>query len=406
MTNREKGFIYSCLLFTLISEMLLSPFYPQLFSDYFQVDGVQATSFFIICCRLVVIVMTPLWAMIWKLRDFQKCIPILLTAMGGCKILLPMGHTFLYFLIVSLILLCFQSGIYLLYPTLVAASKNEEEKVRATTTYLWIFHGSVVVSGMAGSFMVNQPFPFDSYYVFAFIDFVFAIASGFVFSRNEAMRKRGCVKKKENSVKRKSRRWSVEFLGYLLTVFLFYIGHNAIRPYFTVILDDRFGLTKQVSSLLYVLPSIVAIVLQFLLPKRCLKTHMKAIFISLTGITGGLLIIQSAARSIWLFVFIRILYGMCFFVSLAALDLLFFQMGIGKKAPLSYSIVSSMQNVSLLLSPMAALMMVQHNGLEAPFLLCGFLLLGSTLSIILSSIHMDPSSSNSMKRRVERRENL
>ncbi|MEK4221172.1 MFS transporter [Bacillus sp. FSL W8-0116] len=296
MTNREKGFIYSCLLFTLISEMLLSPFYPQLFSDYFQVDGVQATSFFIICCRLVVIVMTPLWAMIWKLRDFQKCIPILLTAMGGCKILLPMGHTFPYFLIVSLILLCFQSGIYLLYPTLVAASKNEEEKVRATTTYLWIFHGSVVVSGMAGSFMVNQPFQFDSYYVFAFIDFVFAIASGFVFSRNEAMRKRGCVKKKEDSVKRKSRRWSVEFLGYLLTVFLFYIGHNAIRPYFTVILDDRFGLTKQVSSLLYVLPSIVAIVLQFLLPKRCLKTHMKAIFISLTGITGGLLIIQCCQK--------------------------------------------------------------------------------------------------------------
>ncbi|MGG0382988.1 hypothetical protein ABEY69_08125 [Priestia filamentosa] len=60
MTTVQKGFIYLCLLSTLISEMLLSPFFPQLFSTYFQVEGVQATSLYISVCRIVVIVMTPI----------------------------------------------------------------------------------------------------------------------------------------------------------------------------------------------------------------------------------------------------------------------------------------------------------------------------------------------------------
>lgn len=406
MTNREKGFIYSCLLFALISEMVLSPFYPQVFSDYFKVDGIQATSFFILCCRLVVIVMTPLWAIIWRTRDFQKWITILLVAMSGCKILLSIGHTFTYFLVVSLVLLCFQSGIYLLYPTMVAASRNEDEKVRVTTTYFWIFHGSVFISGIFGSFIMNQPLPLNSYYIFACIDFIFAILSIFIFSGNETMKKRSSVEKKGNFVPRQSKAWSVGFLGYLFTVFFFYSGHHAIRPYFTVFVDDRFDITEQMSSLLYVLPSLMAIVTQLLLPKHGLKTHMKVIFISLTVITGVSLMIQSAVGSLWLFVFIRILYGICFFVSLATLDLLFFQMEIGRKSPMSYSIVSSVQNVSLLLSPMMAFMMIQHNGLQAPFLMCGFLLLSSTLSIMFTFIHMNSTSSNSMIRGVEHRENL
>jgi hypothetical protein len=404
MTKGEKGFIYSCLLFTLISEMLLSPFYPQLFSDYFQVDGVQATSLFIICCRLVVIVMTPMWAVIAKKWGFKKLITVALTVMGGCKVLLPMSHTFPQFLAASLVLLFFQSSIYLLYPTMVASSKNDDEKVKATTTYLFVFHGSVIVSGIAGSFVINQSFPLDSYYIFALIDIVLAAASCFIFSNNGAIAKWGNLRKKENSLK--GVKWQGEFLVYLLTVFLFYIGHHAIRPYFTIFLDNSYTITKQESSLLYVMPSLVAIVLQFSLPKRCLQSHVKVILMSLTGITGGLLFIQVSVGNFWVFIFIRIMYGMCFFVSLAAIDILFFQMGIGKKSPLSYSLVASVQNTALLFSPMAALMMVQHNGIEGPFLLSGFLLIGSALCMTLLSISIYKSSSYQIKRGVGRRENL
>ncbi|MFP3121640.1 MFS transporter [Ectobacillus funiculus] len=404
MTKGEKGFIYSCLLFTLISEMLLSPFYPQLFSDYFQVDGVQATSLFIICCRLVVIVMTPMWGMIAKRWGLQKIITAALMIMGGCKIFLPMSHTFPQFLGVSLVLLFFQSSIYLLYPATVASSKNADEKVKATTTYLFIFHGSVIVSGIVGSFIIGLSVPLNCYYIFALVDIMLAAASCFLFPKKSAAATWEKVKKTKGLLK--GVKWSREFLIYLLTAFLFYMGHHAIRPYFTVFLDNSYALTKQEASLLYVMPSIVAIVLQFFLPKRWLQSYVAVILIGVTGITGGLLFIQMLAEDIWLFVAIRIVYGICFFVSLAAIDILFFQMGIGRESPLSYSLVTSVQNIALLFSPMAALMMVQHNGLEGPFLLSGFLLIGSALCMALFSIRSYQSSSYQIKRGVGRHENL
>lgn len=404
MTKGEKGFIYSCLLFTLISEMLLSPFYPQLFSDYFQVDGVQATSLFIICCRLVVIVMTPIWGMFAGRWGLQKIITVALIVMGGCKVLLPMSHTFPQFLGVSLVLLFFQSSIYLLYPAMVASSKNDNGKVKATTTYLFIFHGSVIVSGIVGSFIIGLSVPLNCYYIFASIDIILAAASCFLFSKKSVIATCERVRKKESSLK--SMKWTREFLLYLLTVFLFYIGHHAIRPYFTVFLDNSYTFTKQESSLLYVMPSLVAIVLQFFLPKRWLQSHVAVILIGLTGITGGLLFIQMLAGDIWLFVTIRIMYGICFFISLAAIDILFFQMGIGRKSPLSYSLVTSVQNTALLFSPMAALMTVQHTGIEGPFLLSGFFLIGSALCMILFLIRSYQLSSHQIKRGVGRYENL
>ncbi|MCM3790132.1 MFS transporter [Domibacillus indicus] len=390
MKKGEKGFVYSCLLVTFISEMLLSPFYPQLFSGYFGVDGVQATSLFIICCRLVVMIMTPLWAMAAKRWELKKLIAIALIVMGACKILLPMSHTFPQFLIVSLVLLLFQSSIYLLYPAMVASSKNDHEKVRATTAYLFVFHGSVIVSGIAGSFVVTQLFPLNSYYLFALIDIILAGISCFILSNNGAVTNQETLRKKENVPK--GMRWQGEFLVYLLIVFLFYIGHQTIRPYFTVFLDNRYTISEQGLSLLYVMPSLAAVVLQFLLPKQYLQSHIQVTLISLMGITAGLLFIQAFVGHIWLFVLIRVMYGMCFFVSLAAMDILFFKMRIGRKSPLSYSLVASVQNAALLFSPMAALMMVEQNGTEGPFLLSGFLLIGAALCTAFLLIMMHKSS--------------
>ncbi|OMP68752.1 MFS transporter [Domibacillus epiphyticus] len=404
MTKGEKGFIYSCLLVTLISEMLLSPFYPQLFSGYFQVDGVQAASLFIICCRLVVMIMTPIWAVAAKKWGFRKLILIALTVMAGCKILLPMSYTFPQFLAASLVLLFFQSSIYLLYPAMVASSKNDDEKVKATSTYLFVFHGSAIVSGIAGSFVVSQLFPLNSYYVFALMDLILAAAGCFILSSHESITSKETYRKKENLSK--DVKWQGEFLVYLLIVFLFYIGHHTIRPYFTVFLDNSFTISKQESSLLYVMPSLVAVMLQFSLPKQYLQSHIRVILISLMGITAGLLFIQALVGPFWLFVLIRMMYGLFFFISLAAVDILFFKMKIGKTSPLSYSLVASVQNAALLFSPMAALMMVKHSGTKGPFLLSGFLLIGSALGTALLLMMMYKSSLYQIKRGVEQHENF
>lgn len=381
MTKGEKGFIYSCLLVTLISEMLLSPFYPQLFSDYFRMDGVQATSLFIICCRLVVIVLTPVWAVMAQRWDLKKIIPVALIIMGLCKAVLPMVDTFWQFLMTSLVLLVFQSSIYLLYPAMVASSKSEGEKVKVTTFYLCLFHGSVIISGLGGSYAIAQKVPLNSYYMFAGADLILALLSFFVFSKSNPISRVTKFRKKGESFKHV--KMSGEFLLYLLVVFLFFIGHHAIRPYFTVFLENSYSITTQVSSLLYVMPSLTAVVLQLLLPKRYFHSHLKIILFGVMAVTGCLLFIQAFTHHIWLFSFIRLLYGACFFIGLAAIDIFFFQTRVGKKSPLSYSLVASVQNTALLFAPMTALMMVERTGFQGPFLLSGLLLIGAAVCMSL-----------------------
>ncbi|HWO97833.1 MAG TPA: MFS transporter [Bacillus sp. (in: firmicutes)] len=403
MTKGEKGFIYSCLLVTLISEMLLSPFYPQLFSEYFRMDGVQATSLFIVCCRLVVIVLTPLWAVMARSWDLKKIIPAALIIMGSCKAVLPIVDTFWQFLITSLVLLVFQSSIYLLYPAMVASSKSEGEKVKVTTFYLCLFHGSVIISGLAGSYIIAREMPLNSYYMFAGADLILALLSFVVFSKNNATSKVTEFKKKGESFKRT--KMSGEFLLYLLVVFLFFIGHHAIRPYFTVFLENSYSITTQVSSLLYVMPSITAVILQFLLPKQYFHSHVKVILLGVTAVTGCLLFTQMFTHHIWLFSFIRLLYGACFFVGLAAIDIFFFQTRVGKQSPLSYSLVASVQNTALLFAPMTALMMVERMGFQGPFLLGGLLLIGAAVCMSLLFITIFKPSYQ-LKKGVDHHENL
>jgi hypothetical protein len=285
---------------------------------------------------------------------------------------------------------------------LVAASKNEDEKVKGTTAYLVIFHVSVIVSGLLGSFAINQPLPLNSYYIFALFDLFLAVGCYFSLS-NHAAKVRFDEKKKvsSNGVK-----WQGEFIVYLLIVFLFFLGHNAIRPYFTTFLENTYRMTKQDVSLLYVMPSLVAIMLQFLLPKNYLKSHVKAILLVLTGISGGMVILHAVVNHFWIFVFIRMVYSICFFVSLVGIDILFFQLGVGKKSPLFYSLVISMQNIALLFAPMSAMTMVETSGFKGPFFLSGILLISSAICLIPLSLSIFKPSIYLLKKGVGQRENM
>ncbi|MDY7223153.1 MFS transporter [Halalkalibacterium halodurans] len=401
MTKQEKGFIYSCLLLTFISEMLLSPFYPQLFSRFFQVDGVQATSLFISCCRLVVILLTPLWALLAKRWSIRTFVVVGLSGMAVGKVLLPTSASFQQFLTISLALLVFQSSMYVLYPMVVAASKQGAGKISATTRYLFMFHGSVIVSGIAGSYIITQPFPLHVYYLFGLVDLILIVICWFIFSTKGAE-----FSSERTEMGGKESVWKLGFALYSLLVFLFYTGHHMIRPYFTIFVEYSYDTSKQVMSVLYVMPSLVAIGLQPFLPKESLKARLHMSLLCLTAVTGILLLLQVVVESIGWFTVIRILYGICFFISLAAIDLLFFQTRIGRSSPLSFSLVTSVQNIALLFAPMAAILMVERQGIAGPFILSGMLLFSSALCVALLAVQFNKAEIYHLKKGVEQRDNM
>ncbi|MFS2169851.1 MFS transporter [Priestia megaterium] len=343
-------FVFICLFMTMTSEVLLSPFYPQYFTSAFHVDGVAMTSFFIICCRIVVIVMTPLWGMLlkkWKVKHIIVA-SLLMTAL--VKVILSEVSTFYGFLATSLVLLVFQSSLYLLYPYLVGGMKNGQKKASAATTYVFIVHTAIIVASLFGSAIIAWEMPLKVYQYFALADMVLAVWL--------ITRKASSLKKEKTPAYIQSINEPIFF--YLLAIFFFHLGHNVIRPYFTLFTSDTYGMSSQGSALLYVMPSIMAIVLKLTVPTKLFNGKVIPLFYSVTGASSLLLCLQAYADHLSMFIISRILYGAGFYLSMVILDIYLFQKS-KEGAAYYYSWLIAVQNIALLIAPLLALEISRVN---------------------------------------------
>ncbi|MFJ8265627.1 MFS transporter [Peribacillus asahii] len=375
MTRNQ--FVFVCLFLTMLSEVLLSPFYPQYFSEAFGVQGVEMTSIFIICCRLVVIIMTPFWGVIlkkWSMRQVVIC-SLFMTAVF--KVILSESTTFLSFLITSLLLLVFQSSLYLLYPYLVESMEQQEEKAKKTTVYMFVMHTAIIVSSLLGSFVITWEMPLKVYLIFACMDLgLMVILLATKLLSPDAV-------KKDQPIHIKVKKQPIYF--YMIAIFFFHLGHNVIRPYFTLFVEDRYEVGNQMNALLYVMPSMMAIILKFCVPIRVFRGQDTLLLYIVTILSVFSLAIQASIDSLGIFIISRIIYGGCFYLSMVVLDIYLFRQ-FHEAATYYYSWLIAVQNVALLFAPLLALM-VSKVSLYVP-LLCGAVLL--VAAIIAITIHNKP----------------
>ncbi|MED4138698.1 MFS transporter [Priestia megaterium] len=342
-------FVFICLFMTMTSEVLLSPFYPQYFTHAFHVDGVMMTSFFIICCRIVVIVMTPLWAMLFKKWNVRYVVVTSLLMTALIKVILSEVSTFYGFLATSLVLLVFQSSLYLLYPYLVGGMKKGRKKASAATTYVFIVHTAIIVASLFGSTVIAWEMPLKVYQYFALADMVLAVW---------LVTRKASTLKTEKTPSIQSINEPIFF--YLLAIFFFHLGHNVIRPYFTLFTHETYGMGSQGSALLYAMPSIMAIVLKITVPIKLLNGKVIPLFYSITGASILLLCLQAYADHLSVFIISRILYGAGFYLSMVILDIYLFRKS-KEAAAYYYSWLIAAQNVALLIAPLLALEISKVN---------------------------------------------
>ncbi|MED3880179.1 MFS transporter [Priestia megaterium] len=345
----SSRFVFICLFMTMTSEVLLSPFYPQYFTNAFHVDGVAMTSFFIICCRIVVIVMTPLWGMLLKKWKVQHIIVASLLMTALIKVILSEVSTFYGFLATSLVLLVFQSSLYLLYPCLVGGMKNGQKKASAATTYVFIVHTAIIVASLFGSTIIAWEMPLKVYQYFALADMVLAVG---------LLTRKASPLKTEKTLSIQSINEPIFF--YLLAIFFFHLGHNVIRPYFTLFTSDTYSMSSQGSALLYVMPSIMAIVLKLTVPTKLFNGKVIPLFYGVTGASALLLCLQAYADHLSMFIISRILYGAGFYLSMVILDIYLFQKS-KEGAAYYYSWLIAVQNIALLIAPLLALEISKVN---------------------------------------------
>ncbi|MBZ5751687.1 MULTISPECIES: MFS transporter [Metabacillus] len=373
----RTAFVFTCLFITMTSEVLLSPFYPQYFTEAFGVNGVEMTSVFIICCRLVVIVMTPIWGSVLKKWSMRKVVLCTLFMTAILKFILSGSTTFSSFLIVSLLLLVFQSSLYLLYPYLVGSIDKQEGKARKTTIYLVVLHTAIIVASLFGSVVISWDVPLKVYQIFAFMDLCLLL--GLFLTKGLLT----SASKNHQSIRLKMMTGYLFF--YMVAIFFFHLGHNVIRPYFTLIVDERYGVNNLINALLFVMPSMMAILLKFCVPLRVFDGKDMLLFYIVTILSAVALVVQASIDSLGVFIISRILYGVGFYLSMVILDIyLFRQCQTG--ATYYYSWLIAVQNVALLLAPLVALT-VSEVSFYAP-LLCGAVLLVIAISVMM--VHNKP----------------
>ncbi|NGY92277.1 MFS transporter [Bacillus megaterium] len=338
-------FVFICLFMTMTSEVLLSPFYPQYFTHAFHVDGVAMTSFFIICCRIVVIVMTPLWGMLFKKWNVKYVVVTSLLMTALIKVILSEVSTFYGFLATSLVLLLFQSSLYLLYPYLVGGMKKGQKKASAATTYVFIVHTAIIVASLFGSTVIAWEMPLNVYQYFALIDMVLAV---WLLTRKSITFK----SRKNTGIHSKHKRAHLFFICWRFS--FFYLGHNVIRPYFTLFTHETYGMSSQGGALLYAMPSIMAIVLKLTVPTKLLNGNVIPLFYGITGASVLVLCLQAYADHLSVFIISRILYGAGFYLSMVILDIYLFRKS-KEAAAYYYSWLIAVQNIALLIAPIVAL---------------------------------------------------
>ncbi|MCQ6275228.1 MFS transporter [Bacillus sp. V3B] len=371
-------FVFICLFLTMTSEVLLSPFYPQYFSEAFGIERIEMTSVFIICCRLVVIVMTPVWGILlkrWAMRRVVGC-SLLMTAI--LKVILSESTTFSSFLTTSLLLLVFQSSLYLLYPYLVGSIEKQEEKARKTTIYIMVVHTAIIVSSLFGSVVISWEMPLKVYQLFAFMDL--CLLAVLLWTKQSFS-----VGPKKNTEPTPVKAVAEPIFFYMVAIFFFYLGHNAIRPYFTLFVDGRYEVSHQVNALFYVMPSVMAIVLKLCVPIRVFSGQVIPLFYMVTILSAFTLLIQASIDSLGIFIISRILYGAGFYLSMVVLDIYLFRQS-QEAATYYYSWLIAVQNVALLIAPLVALTSSKTN-FYGP-LLSGAVLLA--VSVVAMTIRNKP----------------
>ncbi|MGG3890718.1 MFS transporter [Metabacillus fastidiosus] len=365
--KRAKAVLLGCMFLGLFSEILLAPFYPQFFSKVFGIQDYSYTGMYIFICRLVVVIISPVWGLLAKYIDAKKLLYIGQAGTALFTAMMAFAESAQQFLLITVCLLLFKSSYMLIYPLIIELS-GHKDNASSVASFHAVYHASIICATLVGGWMIGLSNPISLFFYAAMIDVVQLILCILVF------RGFNHKPKKEESQpvlpNKKLFNGFIVLLGVLF--FTIMIISNVIRPFFTVYTEELFKSSLMVSSILYLIPSVMAIIAmpfikRFCSPTQITKTYLVSIFLLAVS-----LLMQSISESIYLFLIGRMLFGFCFILCMASLDIAMFNWKKGG-IHLNFSIIVSFQTVGELVSPILASFLVKIDGLVMPLLVASMI---------------------------------
>ena len=361
------GTLFFCVFLAWFTEVLLSPFYPQFFRKVFGVEDLSYTGYYIFICRLTVVIASPLWGIIARwisvkyLIYFGQLGSAIMTAMMATA---TNENQFLWYTVVLLVL---KSSYFLVY-TLIIQLAGESQRSTVAGTYQAVSHGAIITSTIAGAWMMGWEAPLSLFYGVAIADLI-QLALCVYFLRGVETKPH-----KEPIAQETKLTTGKQQIGFILAIGMailtFQLANNLIRPYFTeyVIAPEPFNISLLNSSILFLIPSVMAIAALPYIHVACKPHNLKQIYTFGMVLLVASLFLQGWTSSLLFLVFSRLVYGFFLAVTETVLQLKLFNESSENGIHFNYSVAASFANVGRLGAPLAASWLVSNYNLAAPFL--------------------------------------
>lgn len=325
----------------LVTELALSPFYPQLLGQLYGVDDPQTVGVLLWSSRAAALLGLALFGFLARRVPLVRLVAAGLVACVGFDVALVVAPSPGAFIVTSALAAAAGSALLLAYPALVALDEHHGPGV---ITFVALLHGATVVATALGAGIVALPTPRIGLLVFAIIDLVLLVLVVRVVGRQSV---------DAASVSRTvqgPRRAVVLVVAVTATAVVFDLAVNVARPFFTRYAEDA-GLSLASAAALFLVPSLVALATLPLAHRARAVAGAALLPLALGLAAAGLLVQAISTESLALLVG-RAALGAGIALAHVEIDLAMYA-AVGTDGP-GYAAVETVRGAALMLAPVLA----------------------------------------------------
>jgi MFS transporter, DHA1 family, multidrug resistance protein len=357
---------WSALLVALVADALLAPFYPQFFERTFAADGVVTAGLYVALCRVAVAVSLPLWT-----RWTRRVSPLALVARAqviagvaalGCAVA-PSLH---WFMALTFIAEAARAAYLLLYPALFDAAPAEKRGA-VVARVAAAFHAASLIAAFSGGILLEHASGRIMLVVAAAADFlqlacvVRAIPASKPAPPPAAPPTATTV---ASPAMRAARR---RLLLLCALTFLSTCSFVLLRPHFTTFLSAEIapGAPLWLLGVVFVVPSAVAVLVMPFGSRIARSSRLGLYAVLALAVMALTALGQIAATALFALIAVRVVYGVAVYVIDIAVDHAALT-GDGDTYG-QFGFVAAVQNVAIVIAPLAAAWLVDGIGWSALF---------------------------------------
>lgn len=357
----------------LVTELALSPFYPQLLRQLYGVEDPGAVGLLLWACRAAGLLALPLLGLVARRVPLVRLVTAGLAACVVLDAALVVAPSAGAFIALSAAGAAAGSALLLAYPALVALDEDHGPGVLA---FVALLHGATVVATALGAAILALPDPRTGLAVFAVVDLVLLVLVARTLGRAAPTRIGPPL------ASRLPLRRSGTVVAVVAVALVFELAVNVARPFFTSYAEQA-GLSLATAAVLFLLPSVAALATLPLARRARALLGPALLPLALAASALGL-----GVQAVWadptVLVAGRLVLGSGIALAHVELDVAMYA-AVGTDGP-GYAAVETVRGLALTLAPVLAAASVVA-GLAGPLAVGGVLFaLGSALAPALHTV--------------------